>query len=188
MGHNLNSLASHLEFADGLIEGLRVESESILPPPVGGHEVAVMDGFAACIDGLDDPRTGNAARHDVLAMLLIALCTVLPGCEHFTDYGGVRPDEAGISARLPQSGAWRAAHDSLSRLFRRLDPEPFRGCFQRFMNHFAAHCQGVVAIDGKVLHRSFNKADGQSVLHMGRPGIGRGEAQRAADALGEVQQ
>src|SRR5271166_5894382 len=38
---------------------------------------AAMDGFTACFEGLDDPRTGNAGRHDLLEMLMVALCTVL---------------------------------------------------------------------------------------------------------------
>ena len=35
-----------------------------------------MDGFSAFFDGLEDPRSGNAGRHDLLEMLMIALCTV----------------------------------------------------------------------------------------------------------------
>src|SRR5471032_2899400 len=34
------------------------------------------------------------------------------------------------------------------------------------MEKFSAGCQGVVAIDGKVLRRSFDKASGKSALHM----------------------
>ena len=30
-----------------------------------------MDGFAAVFEDLDDPRTGNAARHDLLEILLM---------------------------------------------------------------------------------------------------------------------
>lgn len=44
-----------------------------------------MDGFTACFEGLDDPRTGNAGRHDLLEMLTVALCTVLCGGEDCTD-------------------------------------------------------------------------------------------------------
>src|SRR5271166_3083144 len=46
---------------------------------------AAMDGFTACFEGLDDPRTGNAGRCDLLEMLMIALCTVLSGGEDCTD-------------------------------------------------------------------------------------------------------
>jgi predicted transposase YbfD/YdcC len=58
------------------------------------------------------------------------------------------------------------SHDTFSRLFRRLDPEQFRDCFQRFMGRFATACQGVVAVDGKVLRRSFDKTSGKAASHM----------------------
>lgn len=44
-----------------------------------------MDGFVAFFEGLDDPRTGNAERHNLLEILLIALCTVLCGWQTAVD-------------------------------------------------------------------------------------------------------
>lgn len=44
-----------------------------------------MDGFHACFSRLDDPRTGNACRHDLHELLLIALCTFLCGGETCVD-------------------------------------------------------------------------------------------------------
>lgn len=38
-----------------------------------------MEGFAAIFEDLDDPLTGNAARHDLLEIMPIALCTVVRG-------------------------------------------------------------------------------------------------------------
>jgi hypothetical protein len=58
------------------------------------------------------------------------------------------------------------SHDTFSRLFRLLDPEQFRTVFQRFMTRFAETVQGVIAIDGKVLRRSFDRASSKSALHM----------------------
>jgi len=43
---------------------------------------------------------------------------------------------------------------------------PFEACFTRFMQRFAETLQGVVAIDGKTLRRSFDRAAGKSPLHM----------------------
>jgi predicted transposase YbfD/YdcC len=125
-----------------------------------------MDGFAACFEGLVDPRTGNAGRHDLLEMLMIALCTVLSGGEDCTDmaeFACAKLDFLRGFLRL-EHGA--PSHDTLSRLFRLLDPAQFRDCFQRFMAGFAAASQGVVAIDGKVLRGSFDTASGKSALHM----------------------
>jgi len=58
------------------------------------------------------------------------------------------------------------SHDTFSRLFRQLDPAQFRAAFQRFTARFSEQCQGVVAIDGKVLRRSFDRASEKSALHM----------------------
>ena len=49
------------------------------------------------------------------------------------------------------------SHDTFSRLFRNLDPDQFRESFQRFMTQLSGQLQGVVAIDGKVLRRSFDR-------------------------------
>jgi hypothetical protein len=48
----------------------------------------------------------------------------------------------------------------------RLEPEQFRTVFQRFMAKFSQTVRGVVAIDGKVLRRSFDRASSKSALHM----------------------
>jgi predicted transposase YbfD/YdcC len=58
------------------------------------------------------------------------------------------------------------SHDTFSRVFRLLDPVAFAACFTRFMQRFADNLQNVVAIDGKTLRRSFDRASGQSPLHM----------------------
>jgi hypothetical protein len=44
-----------------------------------------LEEFGACWEGLEDPRTGNAALHDLHDLLMVALCTVLAGGENATD-------------------------------------------------------------------------------------------------------
>jgi predicted transposase YbfD/YdcC len=125
-----------------------------------------MEGFAACFADLDDPRTGNAARHKMLEMLVIALCSVLTGGNDCTDMAEFAETKFDFLRGFLELKHGAPSHDTFSRLFRLLDPEQFRTCFQRFMARFAEACQGVVAIDGKVLRRSFDTASGQSPLHM----------------------
>ena len=81
-------------------------------------------------------------------------------------HGAVRCCQGAVPARLPHAEHGTPSHDTFSRLFRLLDPEQFRAVFQRFMARFSEACQGVVAIDGKVLRRSFDHASGKSPLHM----------------------
>ena len=125
-----------------------------------------MEQFVACFEELEDPRTGNAGRHDFYELLIIALCTVLCGGQSAVDMAlFARSKEPFLRSFLTLKHG-TPSHDTFSRLFRLLDPEQFRAVFQRFMARFSETIQGVVAIDGKVLRRSFDHASGKSPLHM----------------------
>jgi predicted transposase YbfD/YdcC len=125
-----------------------------------------MEDFAELFEDLEDPRTGNAKRHALHEIVLIALCTVLSGGETCADMA--------LFGRLKQSFLKEflvlehgiPSHDTFSRLFRLLDPAAFRTWFIAFMRRFAETCQGVVAVDGKTLRRSFDRASAASPLHL----------------------
>lgn len=124
-----------------------------------------MDGFAAVFGDLDDPRTGNAGRHDLLEILLIALCAVLCGGQTAVDMAEFAEAKEGFLREFLTLENGPPSHDTFSRIFRLLDPEQFSACFGRFMARFAAE-HGVIAVDGKVSRRSFDRASAKSALHM----------------------
>ena len=125
-----------------------------------------MDEFAACWDELDDPRTGNAGLHDFHELLFIALCSVLCGGQGAVDMALFATSKEPFLRGVLTLANGVPSHDTFSRLFRQLDPGQFQAAFQRFTSRFSQGCQGVVAIDGKVLRRSFDRASGKSALHM----------------------
>ncbi len=125
-----------------------------------------MKPFAACWEGLEDPGTGNAALHDLHDLLMIALCSVLCGGQTATDMAEFARAKEPFLRGFLKLAHGLPSRDTFSRLFRLLDPEKFGASFQRFMTAFGAQTQGVVAIDGKVLRRSHDKARGKSALHM----------------------
>jgi predicted transposase YbfD/YdcC len=134
-----------------------------------------LDEFVACWDELDDPRTGNAGLHDFHELLFIALCSVLCGGQGAVDMALFAKSKEPFLRGVLTLANGVPSHDTFSRLFRQLDPEAFRAAFQRFMAGFSEQCRnlapgavaaGVVAIDGKVLRRSFDRASGKSALHM----------------------
>ena len=95
-----------------------------------------MEQFAACWEGLEDPRTGNAALHDLHGLLMIALCSVLCGGQKATEMTEfARAKEAFLRGFLKLAHGL-PSHDTFSRLFRLLDPEKFGASFQRFMAAF----------------------------------------------------
>jgi predicted transposase YbfD/YdcC len=125
-----------------------------------------LEQFGSCWEGLEDPRCGNAALHDFRELLMIALCCVLCGGQGAVDMAVfAEAKEPFLRSFLALSNGF-PSHDTFSRLFRNLDPDQFRDSFQRFMARFSEQLQGVVAIDGKVLRGSFDRASGKSALHM----------------------
>ncbi len=117
--------------------------------------------------GLNDPRREQRRRHNLCDMIAIALCAVICGAESWEDvaeYG--RQKEAWLKTflRLPNGVP---SHDTFNRLFRLLKPKPFQACFQRWMQGLVEATEGrVVAIDGKTLRHSFDRAADKSALHM----------------------
>jgi predicted transposase YbfD/YdcC len=127
---------------------------------------AALDQFIACFEGMQDPRNGNAGLHDLHELLFIAFCTVLSGGQGATDMARFAAAKEPFLRGFLKLGNGLPSHDTFSRLFRLLDPEQFRTVFQRFMARFSETVQGVIAIDGKVLRRSFDRASNKSALHM----------------------
>lgn len=125
-----------------------------------------MEGFRVVFADLEDPRTGNARRHDLLEILLIGLCAVLCGgetCADMARFGHAKRDFLKPFLTLAHG---IPSHDTFSRVFRLLDPAQFHACFLGFMRAFAEGCRGVVALDGKTLRRSFDRAAEASPLHL----------------------
>lgn len=97
---------------------------------------------------------------------MIALCCVLCGGESCVDMADFAEEKEVFLRGFLSLENGLPSHDTFSRVFRALEPEQFRRCFQAFMTRFAETCHGVIAIDGKVLRRSFDTASAKSSLHM----------------------
>lgn len=81
-----------------------------------------MDGVRRCFAELQDPRMGDARRHDVLEMLGTAVCTVLCGGETCTDMAEFAQAEVDFLRGFLEFEHGVPRHDTFSRVFR--DPSP----------------------------------------------------------------
>ena len=101
------------------------------------------------LEPLEYPRRGNAGRHSLHDILVIALCTILCGGETCTGMAlfGQSKREF-LESFLPLRNEI-PSHDTFSRVFRLLGPEAFQKWFLGFMRQFAQGCEGVLAVDGK---------------------------------------
>ncbi len=97
---------------------------------------------------------------------MIALCATLcgaDGCFDMEEFGKSKERFLREFLSLPHGVP---AHDAFSRIFRALDPARFAAGRRAFVQRFAEAHHGVVAVDDKTLHHSFDRAAAASALHM----------------------
>jgi predicted transposase YbfD/YdcC len=114
---------------------------------------------------LPDPRVNRTKDHDLIDILVIAICTLLCGGESFNDmedFGHAKRDwfETFLTLRngIP-------SHDTFNRLLAALDPKAFGQCFIHWTQSLRqAIAQEIVALDGKALRRAL--AADQSIQYV----------------------
>ena len=124
--------------------------------------VPIRDHFAS----LTDPRCANA-RHHLLDILVIAICAVLCGAEGWEDieeYGQAQAEWFKQVLDMPHG---IPSLDTFRRVLARLDPDEFTQCFLTWTQALSERSEGeIVAVDGKTLRRSFDRAASKAAIHM----------------------
>ncbi len=125
--------------------------------------LAVAKHFAR----LRDPRRNHRKRHLLIDIIVIALCAVICGAndwQQIATFGQCRHAWLKMYLALPNG---IPSHDTFERVFERLDPQAFLGCFQRWVESLT-HALGLkhVAIDGKTLRHSGNATSKLKPLHL----------------------
>jgi predicted transposase YbfD/YdcC len=116
---------------------------------------------------ISDPRVERTKLHLLTDILVIAICAVICGADTWVEleaYG--RAKEQWLRQFLTLANGI-PSHDTFARVIARLKPEELQRCFLRWMQAVSEVTQGeVVAIDGKTLRRSFDRAAGKGAIHM----------------------
>jgi predicted transposase YbfD/YdcC len=121
-----------------------------------------LDHFAE----LSDPRVERGQGHPLLSIVGVALCAILGGADDWVAverFGNAKLDWLRRFLELPNG---IPSHDTFGRLFARLDPAQFEGCFRDWVAAVSARLPGQVAIDGKSLKGSRDGAAGVKALHL----------------------
>ena len=124
-----------------------------------------MEEFAPHFAAVPDPRARNA-RHDFLEVIFIALAAVLCGAEDCTDMALFARSKLDALRQVVKLERGPPSHDTFSRVFRLIAPEPFEAAFAKFTAAFAGGLKGVVAIDGKALRGAYERGRKATPLHM----------------------
>ncbi len=127
----------------------------------------MIQGLAACFAGLEDPRETSRCDHQLIDILVIAVCAVIACAESWEDialYG--RSKQAWLETFLALPNGI-PSHDTFRRVFMLIDPDAFEVCFTRWVQSWAREvAREVVAVDGKTVRRSGSRRHNHGPLHV----------------------
>lgn len=116
---------------------------------------------------LQDPRIDRTKLHQLLDILVIAICAIICGADDWVEvelFGNAKLAWLRTFLELPNG---IPSHDTFGRVFARLNAEQFQQCFLAWIQAVSAVTRGqVVAIDGKVLRGSCNRMLGKAGIAM----------------------
>jgi hypothetical protein len=106
-------------------------------------------------------------EHSLRDILVIAVLAMLCGAETFVDFQDFgRAKEAWLRTFLKLPGGI-PSHDTFNRVFTLLDPGQFAECFRNWTQGLRETIGGeIVAVDGKTLRRSHDRARGRGAIHL----------------------
>ena len=124
----------------------------------------LVEQFAA----LPDPRVDRTKRHQLLDIVVMAICAVICGAEGWEDrerFAEVPPRWCETFLELPHGSP---SPDPVRRVFARLEPEECGGRLLAWGQEVASVTPGEgSAMDGKTRRRSPDRAAGKAPMHMG---------------------
>lgn len=124
--------------------------------------VAVFTPF----ENLTDPRVERTRAHDLFELVVVALCGTIAGSDSWADverFGNERLPWLRTFLKL-RNGI--PSHDTFGRVFSLLDPAQLVDCIAQWLRDVGREIGKHIAIDGKTLRGSFDKAAGRNPLHL----------------------
>jgi predicted transposase YbfD/YdcC len=115
---------------------------------------------------IEDPRIERTKQHKLLDIIIIAICGMVCGAEGWVgieEFGTEKEEWLKTILELPNG---IPSHDTFGRVFARLDPVKFEEGFFQWVHSLNETIAGVIAIDGKTLRRTHDRAHGKKALHM----------------------
>ena len=127
----------------------------------------MADSIARHFAGLADPRSTQGRRHVLTDLIALTVMAVVSGCDSFTeveDFGKAKLSWLKTFLHLPHG---IPSHDTLGRVFAALDPHALECCLMEWSASLARTSKGrLIAIDGKTLRRSFDRAGRKAAIHL----------------------
>jgi predicted transposase YbfD/YdcC len=115
---------------------------------------------------LTDPRR-REVTHPLINVVVIAVCAVICGADDFVAIAKWGRTKRDWLAKVLDLSHGIPSHDRFNAIFAAIKPAEFEQCLLSWITALHEVTDGqIVAIDGKTLRRSFDKASGKAAIHM----------------------
>jgi predicted transposase YbfD/YdcC len=119
-----------------------------------------------CFSKLTDPRR-RKVTYPLVNVVTIALCAVLCGADDFVAIAAFGHSQRQWLAKFLDLSTGIPSHDRFNAILGALKVDEFQACLLELITQLHAVTEGqIVAIDGKTLRRSFDRASSKSAIHM----------------------
>jgi predicted transposase YbfD/YdcC len=146
-------------------EGFEGGSVACAPSTAGRPEG--LCNLYAHMQHIQDPRRIEQCVHLLYDILVITVLAVICGANTFVMVETFAEDKEDFLRTFLRLGGGIPSHDTIGRVFSKLDPQGLQKCLISWSQALRASIPSeVVAIDGKTLRRSFDKAAKKTALHM----------------------
>ncbi len=111
---------------------------------------------------IEDPRIERTTEHQLLDIIVIAICAVICGADDWVAVENFGRDKAAWLKTFLDLPNGIPSHDTFRRVFMLLDAEQFQTCFLEWIQAVSRVTHGqIIAVDGKQLRRSHDKRLGR---------------------------
>jgi predicted transposase YbfD/YdcC len=115
---------------------------------------------------VEDPRVERTKKHRLQDIIIIAICGVICGADGWVEIEEFGKAKEAWFTELLSLPNGIPSHDTFGRVFAHLDPKEFEASFLQWVQGISKTVKGVIAIDGKTLRRSHDRAEGKKALHL----------------------
>jgi predicted transposase YbfD/YdcC len=126
-----------------------------------------LDPMCAYFANVEDPRRPHPTTfHALEASLIITILGTMCGAQNWVEieqWGQAQQAWLSEFLALPHG---IPSHDTFGRVFALLDPESLHQAFVAWMSALVALHPEIIALDGKAMRRSLDRADGTGPMHV----------------------
>lgn len=120
-----------------------------------------------CFLDLEDPRVDRTKLYNLEAIIFQTISAVISGCDSWTEielFGQAKRDWLGQYVSIPNG---TPSHDTLSDLFKRIDPVVFEQCFRTWTSLISDIIDhDLIIFDGKRIRGSYDNYKSKAAIHM----------------------